>query len=111
MSATLLENVSSSVQLKDHIKYPQAGILNQVIIKDKYSQSSLFCLAANTDISEHTSTRNATVQVLEGRGILTLEGKDISLEPGVFIFMPAHAPHAVKSEENLAFLLTLSDVL
>jgi len=47
--------------------------------------------------------------VLEGKGILTLEGQDILLEPGVFVFMPANAPHALKAEENLAFLLTLSE--
>ncbi|WP_322744525.1 MULTISPECIES: cupin domain-containing protein [unclassified Nodularia (in: cyanobacteria)] len=60
-------------------------------------------------MSEHTSTRNATVNVLEGRGLLTLSGKDVTLEPGVFIFIPAHAPHALKAEEKLAFILTLSE--
>jgi quercetin dioxygenase-like cupin family protein len=46
--------------------------------------------------------------VIEGQGTLTLEGQDINLEPGVFVFMPANAPHALKAEANLAFLLTLS---
>ena len=30
------------------------------------------------------------------------------LEPGVFIFMPANAPHALEAKSNLAFILTLS---
>ena len=66
-------------------------------------------MTAQTDISEHTSNRNAGIVVLEGRGTLTLEGKEIQLEPGVFIFMPAHAAHALKAQENLAFLLTFSE--
>jgi quercetin dioxygenase-like cupin family protein len=66
-------------------------------------------LAAGTDISEHTSTRNATVNVIAGTGTLTLEGKDIPLTPGVFVFMKANAPHALNAEDNLAFLLTLSE--
>jgi quercetin dioxygenase-like cupin family protein len=49
------------------------------------------------------------VHVLEGRGVLTLEGDDIPLEPGVFVFMPANAPHALQADENLALLLTLTD--
>ncbi len=30
------------------------------------------------------------------------------LEPGVFVFMPANAPHALEATSNLAFILTLS---
>ena len=44
---------------------------------------------------------------MEGTGNLNLEGKDIVLAPGVFVFMPANAPHAVQANENLAFILTL----
>ena len=66
-------------------------------------------LAAGTEIDEHTSTRNAVITVLEGTGNLNLEGKDIALAPGVFVFMPANAPHAVQAAENLAFVLTLSE--
>lgn len=59
-------------------------------------------------IAEHTNPRNATVNVIEGQGVLTLEGKEIVLESGVFVFLPATALHAVRAETNLAFLLTLS---
>lgn len=100
---------SLTIQLYDKLEYPEAGVLSKVLIKDATCQYTLFCLAAGTDISEHTSTRNATVQVLEGTGILTLDGQAIPLERGVFVFMPANAPHALEAKENLAFLLTLSE--
>ncbi|MGA9377516.1 MAG: cupin domain-containing protein [Phormidium sp.] len=109
MTSTTLSTSSFFIQLKDKIEYPQDGVLSKVILKDNNCQYTLFCLAGGTEISEHTATRNATVNVIEGKGILTLEGEDITLEPGVFVFMPAHAPHALKTEENLAFLLTLSE--
>lgn len=105
---TLLSLKPTFTTLQAHIEYPQSGVLSKVLLKDEICQYTLFCLAAGTDISEHTSTRNAVVQVLEGEGILTLEGKDIQLQPGVFIVMPAHAPHALQATTNLAFLLTLS---
>lgn len=73
------------------------------------SQYSLFCLAAGTKIEEHTSTRNTFITVVEGTGNLNLEGKDIALAPGVFVFMAANALHAVQAEENLAFVLALSE--
>jgi quercetin dioxygenase-like cupin family protein len=110
MTATLLPLQSSAIQLRETIEYPAAGVLSKILVKDNNCQYSLFCLAAGTEISEHSSARNATVNVVEGKGILTLEGKDIVLETGVFVFMPAHAAHALKAEENLAFILTLSEV-
>lgn len=100
---------SFTIQLQDKLEYPSDGVLSKVILKDNSCQYTLFCLAAGTDISEHTSSRNATVNVIEGRGILNLEGKDILLEAGVFVFMKAKALHALKAESNLAFLLTLSE--
>ena len=108
-SAIASSNNSFNADLHDLIEYPTSGILSKVLLKDKNSQYSLFCLAAGTEIEEHTSTRNAVVTVVEGTGNLNLEGKDIALAPGVFVFMPANAPHAVQAKDNLAFILTLSE--
>ncbi|MGM3306129.1 cupin domain-containing protein [Anabaena sp. WFMT] len=101
--------ITTVTQLQEQIEYPSSGVLSKVLVKDTACQYTLFCLAANTEISEHTSTRNATVNVLEGGGLLTLSGEEIKLEPGVFVFMPANAPHALQAESNLSFLLTLSE--
>lgn len=109
MATTLLSSTAPALQLHNNIQYPEAGILSQLLLKDQVCQYSLFCLAAGTEISEHTSTRNATIQVLEGFGVLTLAGEEISLEPGIFVFMSANAPHALQAEDNLAFLLILSE--
>lgn len=108
MATTILSLQPSSTQLQDHIEYPQAGILSKVLLQDQVCQYTLFCLAAGTTMSEHSAARNAVVQCLEGTGVLTLEGKDIALEPGVWVVMPANAPHALRVIANLAFLLTLS---
>ncbi|WP_017294860.1 cupin domain-containing protein [Geminocystis herdmanii] len=105
---SILELKSSFVNLQDHIEYPIEGILSKVLLKDKNCQYTLFCLAKNTEISEHTSSRNATINVMEGDGILTLEGEKITLTKGVFVIMPSHALHALQATDNLCFLLTLS---
>jgi quercetin dioxygenase-like cupin family protein len=108
MTTTILSFQSTFTHLREHIEYPEAGVLSKVLLQSKVCQYTLFCLAADTEISEHTSTRNAVVQGLEGKGVLTLEGKDIDLVPGGFIVMPANAPHALRAITNLAFLLSLS---
>ncbi|MEM8677256.1 MAG: cupin domain-containing protein [Cyanobacteria bacterium P01_G01_bin.67] len=108
-SITASSDKSFVTRIQDLIEYPHSGILSKVLVKDNNSQHSLFCLAAGTDIDQHTSTRNAVVTVVEGKGNLNLEGKDIALVPGVFVFMPANAPHAVQAQDNLTFTLTLSE--
>lgn len=102
-------NTAYNNNLQALIEYQEQGILSKVILKDENCQYKLLCLAQGSDIKEHTSPRNATVIVVEGAGKLTLNGEEILLKPGVFVFIPAHAPHALKADENLAFVLTLSE--
>ncbi|MBD2244312.1 cupin domain-containing protein [Nostoc sp. FACHB-888] len=109
MTNSITNSPSFVTQLREQIEYPSAGVISKVLLKDNACQYTLFCLAVNTDISEHTSTRNATINVIEGKGLLTLPGENIALKPGIFVFMPANVLHALKAEENMTFLLTLSE--
>ena len=91
--------------LIEHADYPETGVRNKPLHKDEQTQHSLMCLAAGTAIAEHTSPRNVTVMVVAGKGTLTLENREIHLQPGVFILMPANAPHSLKTTDStLAFL-------
>ncbi len=99
---------TTAIRWADVIEYPQTGVKSKILLEDKNCRYALMSLAAGMDIAEHTNPRNATVNVIEGQGVLTLEGKEIVLESGVFVFIPATAPHAVKAVTNFAFLLTLS---
>ncbi|MBE9040476.1 cupin domain-containing protein [Oscillatoriales cyanobacterium LEGE 11467] len=100
---------SASTTLRELIQYPDRGLSKKVLLADENCQYTLLCLRKGTNISEHTASRNASITVIEGYGTFTLEEKEILLEPGVFLFMPANTRHAVKTRDNLAFLLTLSE--
>ena len=91
--------------IKKLIKYPKKGILSEEIFKSKELEINLFCMAANTKMSEHTSIRKAMIHVLEGKGEFSLEGKNIEMLPGVLITMEENAVHSLKAEEKTAFLL------
>ena len=94
--------------LYEMLEFPSEGVFSKVIARGEMSNHTLMCLAKGTDISEHTSSREATVTILKGTGVFVLNGKKIAMEPGVFIFMPKDAPHALRADEDLAFVLTLS---
>ncbi len=92
--------------IKELIEYPREGVLSKEIIKGRLN-TTLFCMAKQTEISEHTSTKQGIVYVIEGDGIFNLEGKDIEMKPGVLIQMKENAVHSLKAIENTSFILIL----
>ncbi len=90
------------------IEYPNEGILSKEIIRSDKIDSTLFCMAAGKEISDHTSKKQGFVYVLEGEGIFNLEGKEIKMIPGVFIYMKENAVHSLKAIKNTSFILALT---
>ncbi|MEA2038130.1 MAG: cupin domain-containing protein [Nanoarchaeota archaeon] len=98
-----------SKDLNGLMQFPTEGVFSTVLAKsDKYNYT-LMCLSGGTDIDTHTSTKTGVVQVLKGKGKFKLFDEEIEMIPGVFIFMPADAPHSLKAEEDLAILLCLTE--
>ncbi|MBU1136080.1 MAG: cupin domain-containing protein [Nanoarchaeota archaeon] len=94
-------------EIKDLIEYPSEGILSKEIVKTEKLDVSLFCMAKGTEISEHTSTKQGFVYVLEGNGIFNLKGEEIKMKPGIFIYMGKNSAHSLKAKENTSFMLSL----
>lgn len=94
--------------LNDLMEFPKEGVFSAVIAEGAVSNHTLMCLTKGTGISEHTTTREAVVTILKGKGTFILNGRPIKMKPGVFIFMPRNAPHSLSANENLAILLSLA---
>jgi quercetin dioxygenase-like cupin family protein len=107
MTTTSLK--TTATRWTDIVEFPQTGAKSKTLIEDENCRYTLMALAAGMHFPEHANPRNATVNVIEGQGVLTLEGEEIVLGSGIFVFIPATAPHAIKAITNLAFLLTLSE--
>lgn len=109
MTATIISSKNTTIHWADIIEYSQTQVKSKILLEDRSCRYSLMSIAVGMHIAEHSSSRNATVNVIEGQGVLTLEGTEIVLQSGVFVFVPATARHAIKAVTNLAFLLTLSE--
>lgn len=102
-----MNNLNEKIQ--DLIEYSEKGILSKVIVKNNKLDVTLFCMARGTEISEHTSTKQGFVYVIEGNGIFNLEGKDITMSSGVFIYMKEKAIHSLKANADTSFILVLTN--
>lgn len=94
-------------KIESLIDYSKDGILSKVLIKNEKLNVTLFCMAKGTELSEHTSTKAGFVYVVEGDGTFHLEGREISMSSGQFIYMQENAIHSLKANENTSFLLVL----
>jgi quercetin dioxygenase-like cupin family protein len=103
---TITNPSTFTANLRELADYSKPGVTRKALIQDEQTRFALICLSAGTQMPEHTAARNVSITVIAGRGILTLAGQEVTLEPGVFVYMPANTPHALQSIENLAFLHT-----
>ena len=94
--------------IKKMIEYPTEGVLSKTILKYDKLDTTLFCMAAKTNISEHTSTKSGFVYVVEGKGTFNLSGEDIEMIPGIFIHLEENIVHSIKAKENTSFILVLT---
>jgi nitric oxide dioxygenase len=97
------------MDLKRLVEYPKEGILSKDILKTGKVSMTLFCMGKGAELTEHTSTKEGIIVVLEGKGVFNMKGKKIVMKPNVSIFMKKNAAHSLRASSNLSFFLILSN--
>lgn len=110
VEALMKKMTNSSQKINELIEYPKKGILSKEVIKGDKLNITLFCMAKGTEISEHTSTKQGFVYVIEGKGNFNLAGQDIVMLGGVFIYMKENSVHSLRADKNTSFILVLVNV-
>ena len=82
------------------------GIVSQAVLTAPGLRVTLMHFAAGQELSEHTSTARALVQVLTGSGDFTFHGETRRLKAGDLLHLPPKLPHAVRAVDDMAMLLT-----
>ncbi len=95
------------ISLSGETKFASNGIVSRTILNTKNSRTILFGFDEGQELSEHTSTQHAIVQILSGECEFSLDGEWQTLETGTLLHMPPHLPHAVKASKAFSMLLTL----
>jgi len=93
--------------LAEETQFAPNGIVSRTLLKTATGRVVLFGFAQGQELTEHTSTQHALVQVLSGACEFFLYGKPHPLKTGDLLYMPPNAPHAVKATEQFSMLLTL----
>src|SRR5436190_24268120 len=96
------------VSLPEETSYVPNGIVSRTLLRTENSRVVLFGFAEGQELTEHTSTQHAIVQVLSGSCEFSLAGKPHDLKTGDLLYMPPNLAHSVKATKQFSMLLTLS---
>lgn len=100
-------SAAKTLSLPQETQYAANGIVSRTLLRTANGRVVLFGFAEGQELTEHTSTQQALVQVLSGECDFTLAGKPQVLKAGDLLYMPANLPHAVKARTQFSMLLTL----
>lgn len=66
-----------------------------------------FGFAVGEELSEHTASVPAIIQIIQGDATLTLGDDRHSAKPGTWIHLPANLKHSVRAETPVLMLLLM----
>ena len=95
------------ISLGQETQFAPNGIVSRTLLRAPNGRVVLFGFAEGQELTEHTSTQQALIQVLSGECEFLLNGQPRAMKAGDLLFMPPNLPHAVKATKQFSMLLTL----
>lgn len=83
------------------------SIVSRTFYKSESMNAILFGFDAGQELSEHTSSKAAVIQIIEGEATITLGGDVYKVTQGAWIQMPPHLKHSVYADTPLKLLLLM----
>ena len=95
------------ISLAQETQFAPNGIVSRTLLRTPTLRVVLFGFSEGQELTEHTSTQHALVEILSGECEFSLAGKPHNLKAGDFLNMPPNLPHAAKATKQFSMLLTL----
>ena len=86
---------------------PTDGILSRTLHNDDQVKVVLFAFSAGQELSEHTASMPAVIQVIKGQAQVTLGDDVLEANAGFWVHMPAQLRHRIQARTPLVLLLLL----
>jgi quercetin dioxygenase-like cupin family protein len=106
-SSVLEACVAKPQDLDGLIEYASDSIVSKTILDKPVGTITLFAFDEGQKLSEHTAPYDAVVQVIDGRGQLTIGGEQVTVSAGEIVIMPGNMPHSVTADQRFKMLLTM----
>jgi quercetin dioxygenase-like cupin family protein len=105
----LIESGAAKIlSLAEETQFAANGIVSRTLLRTANTRTVIFGFAEGQELTEHTSTQHAVIQVLSGECEFSLNGQPHNLKAGDFLYMPPNLAHAVRAKTQFSMLLTLT---
>lgn len=91
----------------DQMDIPDEGTLSRVLTKRGPVRLVAFAFDEGQELTEHTASVPAILQVVSGKLTVTVAGDRHQLGPHSWLYLEAGEPHSVIADEPSHLLLTL----
>jgi quercetin dioxygenase-like cupin family protein len=85
---------------------PQS-IVSRTFYRGEDVKAVLFGFDAGQELSEHTSTQSAVIQIVQGDATITLGEDRYEVSAGSWLHMPTGLKHSVHAKTQLIMLLSM----
>lgn len=99
---TLIEDIQQGVQ-----EIPHESIVSRTVYRDGALKAIVFGFAPGQELSEHTASVPAIIQILEGECEVTLGEDYFDARPGFWVRMQASLPHSLLAHTPVKMLLLM----
>ncbi len=98
---------SEPQQLAELVEYEEGRVVSRTFAQNPSLSLTLFAFDKGEGVSTHTAPGDAMVQVVDGEATVNIDGKEMTVDTGQVVVMPANVPHAVTAVKRFKMILTV----
>lgn len=107
MKSKIKEKKEIVFTYRELVDYQTQSIVSSQLLDRDTGNVTVFAFDQGQKLSEHTAPYDVLVQVVEGKGVFTVKGKEYTLSTGEVLIMPAEKAHTVRAEERFKMVLIM----
>lgn len=92
---------------EDLVDIAPGAVVSRMLAKTGGGSVTLFAFDGDQGLSEHTAPFDALVHLMDGALDVVIGGREVHLEAGEIVRMPANVPHALHASTACRLLLTM----
>lgn len=89
------------------VDYQEGRVVSRTFAQIPTMSLTLFAFAQGEGLSAHTAAGDAFVHVLAGEAFITIGDKEVTVQAGEVVVMPANVPHALHAAKPFKMLLVV----
>ena len=93
--------------LVDTVHADPGAVTSRVLLRTQGSVLTVFAFAEGQGLTEHATPHDAVLLLLEGRLRISIGARELELEAGEIVHLPASVPHTLHEGEAFKMLLVL----